>query len=642
MTKLLCIFIFLNAIVCSPLTSFSQYILNGNAVKESCNCYLLTNAQNFQSGSVWQNTKINLNDSFDFSFNVFLGCISDIKGADGIVFILQPVSTSLGTAGSGMGFAGISPSIGISLDTYQNFENNDPSFDHISIQKNGNVVHGNDLAGPIPASASSNDIKDCAWHTFRIKWDPVLDTLSTYFDGVFRLSAHTHLVRDIFNNDPMVYWGFTAATGGSFNVQKFCTSLNPGFQSGLANNETCIGTPVTFLDSSTSFTKIKNYYWDFGDGTSNTLLDPPQHNYSQPGIYQVKLTITGADGCVSDTFVKHVTIGDKPIASFHIFDTCQTLQPRMDITPSVVIGNINQWQWQLEGTPFSNAQIPDLSKVSTGNHSLQLTATSNIGCASNPVTQTFDIKDIPSVAFNTTDACINSTVLFSGQQTDNATTINNWHWNFGDGFFEGQQNTQHAYTSAGIFPVQFAATATNGCSGSVLKNIMIHAAHALAGSDTVVAVNIPFQLNGSGGTSYSWSPPNGLSNPNISNPVANVSNDIRYLLSIKTAEGCVDTASINITAFKGSAVYVPTAFTPNNDGLNDIMRPHLIGIKTFYYFTIYNRWGQKMFTTNKPNQGWDGVYKGNPIDAGSFVWVLKAVDYIGKKYDLKGSFVLLR
>ncbi|HEX2627901.1 MAG TPA: hypothetical protein VHM26_02790, partial [Chitinophagaceae bacterium] len=71
------------------------YILNGSATQNSCNCYTLTPAVNTQSGSVWNANKINLNNPFDFIFNVYLGC-QDGNGADGIVFILQPISTSVG------------------------------------------------------------------------------------------------------------------------------------------------------------------------------------------------------------------------------------------------------------------------------------------------------------------------------------------------------------------------------------------------------------------------------------------------------------------------------------------------------------------------------------------------------------------
>src|SRR5829696_5365370 len=78
--------------------SFCQYILNGAATQNSCNCYTLTPAAFTQSGSVWNSVKINLTNAFDFHFNVYLGC-QDANGADGIVFMLQPISTSIGSTG---------------------------------------------------------------------------------------------------------------------------------------------------------------------------------------------------------------------------------------------------------------------------------------------------------------------------------------------------------------------------------------------------------------------------------------------------------------------------------------------------------------------------------------------------------------
>ena len=101
------------------------------------------------------------------SISMFIsGCI-DSTGADGIAFVLQPISTNVGDIGEGLGFEGVSPSVGISLDTWQNLRRNDPSYDHISIQLNGVVTHGSDLAGPVPASATSDNIEDCQWHVLR-------------------------------------------------------------------------------------------------------------------------------------------------------------------------------------------------------------------------------------------------------------------------------------------------------------------------------------------------------------------------------------------------------------------------------------------------------------------------------------------
>lgn len=300
--------------ILSSFHSHAQYILNGNATQNSCNCYTLTQPLNNQFGSVWNSNKINLNNPFDFVFNVYLGCL-DANGADGIVFILQPLSTSIGSAGGGMGFQGIAPSVGIALDTWQNTEYNDPFYDHLSIQVNGDINHLDDIVPYVQASATNPNIEDCQWHTFRIKWDPVAHLIQTYFDGVFRQQATIDLISTIFFNDPMVYWGFSGATGGSVNLQQFCTALNPDFNFSSANTLTCDSTIVSFNSTSQSFAPIASYYWDFGDGTNSTSSNPSPHHYAAPGSYNIKLVISGLDGCTSDTLRRTINLAGQPITT---------------------------------------------------------------------------------------------------------------------------------------------------------------------------------------------------------------------------------------------------------------------------------------------------------------------------------------
>ncbi|TAL45673.1 MAG: PKD domain-containing protein [Chitinophagaceae bacterium] len=622
---------------------FSQnYILNGNATQNNCNCYTLTQAVNWQGGSVWNANKINLNTAFDFSFNVFLGCI-DLNGADGIVFILQPVSTSLGTSGEGMGFSGVTPSIGISLDTWQNTNLNDPAYDHISIQANGVVAHGADLAGPIQASSATDNIEDCAWHIFRISWDPVTKWLRTYFDGVLRLEVQYDLIVNIFNNDPMVYWGFSAATGGANNLQQFCTALNPLFITNFASNATCFGTPVTFLDQSVSFAPIQSWYWDFGDASTSILQNPPSHLYAAPGIYEVKLVITGLDGCISDTLKRNIAIGSKPVADFQSFDTCSGKSPRIADLSTNVVGNVNQWTWILDGLVVSNNQQPLLTNLSTGSHQLKLVVKSVYNCESDTITKSFIIIPAPVVDITALNGCVNNPVSFTGSQLDNATTITQWNWILGDGQTSTQQSLTHTYNSKGNYYTKLWAQASNGCSSdTVYKTVFINKAIAFAGNDTIALKDVPIQLKGSGGISFSWSPPTGLDNPGIQNPVAVLQNDITYVLTVSTAEGCTDTDSISIIVFKGSAIYVPTAFTPNQDGKNDLLRPKYIGIKNLDYFRVYNRWGQLVFGTKSLGAGWDGRINGINQQTGTYVWLLRAEDIAGKIYEMKGTTIIIR
>ena len=629
-------------------TSFSQYILNGAAIQDNCNCYTLTPAAFTQAGSVWNGTKINLNNSFDFSFNVFLGC-QDANGADGIVFMLQPISTSIGSTGEGMGFEGISPSIGITLDTWQNINRNDPVYDHISIQANGNPTHGNDLAGPIQASTTSENIEDCQWHVFRIKWDPATQWLRAYFDDHLRVEAQVNLIGTIFNNDPNVFWGFTAATGGANNLQQFCTALNPGFTTNAGGNGVCFGTPVTFTDNSVSFAPIQSWYWDFGDGTTSILKNPPPHLYASPGIYEVKQVITGLDGCRSDTVKKSITIGTKPVADFQIFDTCLGSPVRIVNQSTNLVGTINQWSWYLDGNLVANDQQPTIIVSTPGSHTVKLVVKTNVGCESDIVAKTFMSNPAPVISINGQDGCVNDPINFFGTQIDNATMITQWNWNFGDGATSTLQNPVHSFSTGGNMNVKLNATASNGCvSQNVFTAINVGQIFATASNDTLILKDISFPLhvnyggNFNGAPTFLWSPPTGLNNPQIQNPTAILQNDITYTVTVTTSQGCYAKDSVNVKVFKGSAVYVPTGFTPNGDGLNDFLRGLYVGINKVHYFKIYNRWGQEIFSTTSLSQGWDGTIKGVKQQTGTYVWMLKAEDIAGKVYQMKGVSTLIR
>jgi len=633
---------------CLPVISFSQYILNGAATQNSCNCYTLTPAAFTQAGSVWNANKISLNNPFDFSFNVFLGC-QDVNGADGIVFMLQPISTSIGSTGEGMGFSGITPSIGITLDTWQNLNLNDPAYDHISIQANGNAAHGTDLAGPVQASGTTDNIEDCQWHIFRITWDPVTQWLRAYFDDHLRVEAQVNMAATIFNNDPNVFWGFTAATGGANNLQQFCTALNPDFTTNLSANGACLSAQVTFTDNSVSFAPIQSWYWDFGDGSGSNLRNPPPHMYLSPGIYQAKLVITGLDGCISDTLRKNITIGTKPVADFQIYDTCMGKPVRVINQSTNAIGTINQWTWVVDGIAVASDQQPILMASTAGLHTVKLVVKTDIGCESDTVTKNFIAKPAPVVTITAQDGCLNVPVNFFGTQADNLTTIPQWNWSFGDGATSTLQNPVHTYSPTGNMNVQLNAIASNGCvSSDLTKMINIGYVYAIASNDTIILKDIPFPLhvdyggNFNGVPTFSWSPATGLNNAQSWNPTAILQNDITYIVTVTTPQGCQAKDSVSVIVFKGSAVYVPTGFTPNGDGRNDFLRGLYVGIKKVYYFRIYDRWGQQIFSTNSLHEGWDGTIRGVKQQTGTYVWMLKAEDLAGKVYEMKGISTLIR
>jgi gliding motility-associated-like protein len=89
-------------------------------------------------------------------------------------------------------------------------------------------------------------------------------------------------------------------------------------------------------------------------------------------------------------------------------------------------------------------------------------------------------------------------------------------------------------------------------------------------------------------------------------------------------------------------ILVPSAFTPNSDGRNDVLKPLPFGIKVFLYFSVYNRYGQLVFKTGRAGEGWDGTIQGMPQPSGTFVYMAEGIDYLGNKIFRKGTSVLMR
>ena len=192
-------------------------------------------------------------------------------------------------------------------------------------------------------------------------------------------------------------------------------------------------------------------------------------------------------------------------------------------------------------------------------------------------------------------------------------------------------------------------TDTLGCPKPVMDSIvvtMVPPIKANAGRDTVIVLDQPLQLNATGGTVYAWYPENGLNNANIANPIAQLDpsiDSIRYTVKVSGVGNCFSTDDILVKVFKsGPEIYVPSAFTPNADSKNDLLKPIPIGIAKLRYFSIYNRWGQLMYSTSEMGKGWDGVFSGAAQPSGTYVYATEGIDYLGKPIFRKGTIVLIR
>jgi gliding motility-associated-like protein len=191
----------------------------------------------------------------------------------------------------------------------------------------------------------------------------------------------------------------------------------------------------------------------------------------------------------------------------------------------------------------------------------------------------------------------------------------------------------------------------NGCqslSEDTAKIIVTPPIVAYAGPDTTVIYGEPYQLNVvtqnslAAGTSYLWTPSTGLDNPNIPNPLATLFADQVYQVDITTPEGCKGSASVKLRAYKGPDIYVPTAFSPNGDGRNDIFYVVPIGIKYFDYLRIFNRWGQVVFETKLPAIGWEGRFKSLEQPMGTYIYTVQGRSAKGQVIFKKGSILLVR
>ena len=219
----------------------------------------------------------------------------------------------------------------------------------------------------------------------------------------------------------------------------------------------------------------------------------------------------------------------------------------------------------------------------------------------------------------------------------------------GNGFFSGNGVTASglfdpSLINPGTYPIQYNFVATNGCKSSSVQNIVVKPVPiANAGPDLVGCMNSSFQLNATGGTNYLWTPPDGLSNPAIANPVITINTTTSYIVAVTNADGCTafDTLTIFVSPLGRAAYKVPNAFTPNGDGKNDCFGlQHWSGIN-LQEFSVYNRWGQRVFFTTDPSVCWDGAFKGIPQDSGGFIYVIRATTPCGV-INLKGTIMLIR
>jgi gliding motility-associated-like protein len=219
-----------------------------------------------------------------------------------------------------------------------------------------------------------------------------------------------------------------------------------------------------------------------------------------------------------------------------------------------------------------------------------------------------------------------------------------WSFDLADSLITAgtQKTLEHVFTKGDVYTISMKLLTDKQCEKTIVENVRIYEVNPFAGHDTILARGQQLVMQGSGGEFYSWTPSTGLSNPMIANPVLNYNQDISYTLRVSNQQGCFGYATVNVKYYTGPELYIPNAFTPNGDGLNDRFRFIPVGITQYKYFRIYNRWGVEVYSSTDFRTGWDGIYKGRPAPVDTYIWILKGTDFNGKDITKQGTVTLIR
>jgi gliding motility-associated-like protein len=204
-----------------------------------------------------------------------------------------------------------------------------------------------------------------------------------------------------------------------------------------------------------------------------------------------------------------------------------------------------------------------------------------------------------------------------------------------------------------IFYVLSVLSDANGCAALVTDTVRIGVTPPIQvktfPADTIGYPGDQFVLlavpNDPAVTFYTWTPAVGLSNALVKDPtvtIGAIGSDVRYKVVASTTEGCKGEAYVNVRVYKGPDIYVPTGFTPNGDGKNDKFTPFPVGMKSYNYFRIFNRWGQVVFQTRKLMDGWDGTIGGQLQPEGIYIWMIEGLTKDDRIITKKGSVMLIK
>ncbi len=395
----------------------------------------------------------------------------------------------------------------------------------------------------------------------------------------------------------------------------------------------CPGVPLHFTDKSmVTGGSVSEQSWDWGDGNSdNGNLSQVDHYFMNEGKFDVNLTVKTDKGCYS-ALTKPIDIIPFPNADFGFFHNC--INQNVEFTDISTGTEINKWRWNFGSTEViatnTTSQKPDIIYNSTGIFNVKLTITNKFECADSVVKQVL-IHPKPIADFTHGILCQGTDNLFHDNSFKADTLITDYSWKVGttDGiirYYSGNPGNIY-FSQSSDYVVQLNIIDGFGCFDSISRQLSIN---PQPNSDFGFTENYTdrqgltqFTNHTTGASQYFWD----FGNNNQSSekdPQTTYTAEDEYLIRlISTSEiGCHDT--LDRLYYYLPALWVPDAFTPNNDGINDVFRP-VTKRSTLkpYIFQIYNNWGQLIFESTDPEIGWDGNVNGTICSSGYYYYVIK-------------------
>jgi gliding motility-associated-like protein len=429
-------------------------------------------------------------------------------------------------------------------------------------------------------------------------------------------------------------------------------------QGPLANfsisNQLCLKDTVSFTGTSnTTGFNIYNYLWNFDDATTQNTINAKKL-FASTGPHPVRYRIYADNGCVGDT-TKTINIqnGTGPQIALNITGN-KCVDSVLSFTSSIIpdINNPTTWYWDFGGgqtTTSSTSNVATHSFAVAGNnfpvrHSASLTN----GCQPDTITVIVPvIHNNPSASFGITGdtLCVNKPLLFTSALSPAG--IKTWNWNFGNGTGTQTPPFSYAYSKAGTYDIRLVIIDTNGCgSAPAMDQRTINPAPSInAGPDKLIklgtSTTLDAAITNAGNYNFLWTPSFFLNSTSLLNPVATPDRLMTYSITA-TDKITYCTASDLVVVNPVTDLYVPSGFTPNGDGKNDVWEIPGMALYPNGVVTVYNRWGEIIYQSKGyVSNPWNGKYKGLLQPHGVYIYTIQLND--GKTPQaIKGIVTLIR